>query len=152
MNLRGIKNNMKTIKQHILERLVLSKTGNKTPFQKICENPVYSVEVKHDPYNELYDALLKYVSNVQPVYDLDVLYGDDLPVIEYVKGSFYNVVALYLDSKKKNIEFKLENSQGDIYGYLCLSSQTLCNVLGNWDKECGKAVIEWIINDILESI
>lgn len=143
---------MKSIKQHILERLVLSKTGNKTPFQKICENPVYSIEVKHDPYNELYETLLKYVSNVQPVYDLDVLYGDDLPVIEYVKGSFYNVVALYLDSKKKNIEFKLENSKGEKQSYLCLSSQTLCNVLGNWDKECGKAAIEWIINDILESI
>lgn len=143
---------MKTIKQHILERLILSKTGNKTPFQKICENPVYSVEVKNDPYNELYDALLKYVSAAQLLYDLDKLYGDDLPVIEYVKGSFYAVIALYLDSKKKNIEFKLENGKGERQAYLCLSSQTLCNVLGNGDKECGKAAIEWIINDILGSI
>lgn len=143
---------MKSIKQHILERLVLSKTGNKTLFQKICENPVYSIEVKNDPYNELYETLLKYVSNMQSPYDLNNLYGDDLPVIEYVKGSFYNVIALYLDSKKKNIEFKLENSKGEKQSYLCLSSQTLCNVLGNWDKECGKAAIEWIINDMLESI
>ena len=143
---------MKTIKQHILERLVLSKTGNKTPFQKICENPVYSIEVKHDPYNELYETLHKYVANVQPLYDLDKLYGDDIPVIEYVKGSFYSVIALYIDSKKENIEFKLENSKGERQTYLCLSSQTLCNVLGNWDKECGKAAIEWIINDILGSI
>lgn len=143
---------MKSIKQHILERLVLSKNGNKTPFQKICENPVYSNEVKHDPYNELYETLRKYVANVQPVYDLDVLYGDDLPVIEYVKGSFYNVVALYLDSKKKNIEFKLENSQGDIYRYLCLSGATLSSTLGNGDIKCGKAAIEWIINDMLGSI
>ena len=143
---------MKTIKQHILERLVLSKTGNKTPFQKICENPVYSIEVKNDPYNELYETLLKYVSNMKSPYDLDVLYSDDLPVIEYASRSFYSVVALYLDSKKKNIEFKLENSKGEKQSYLCLSSQTLCNVLGNWDKECGKAAIEWIINDMLESI
>jgi hypothetical protein len=143
---------MRNLKDIIYERLVLSKNGNKTAFQKICENPVYSIEVKNDPYNELYETLLKYVSNMQSPYDLNNLYGDDLPVIEYVKGSFYNVVALYLDSKKKNIEFKLENSNGEKQSYLCLSSQTLCNVLGNWDKECGKAVIEWIINDILESI
>lgn len=143
---------MRNLKDIICERLVLSKTSNKTPFQKICENPVYSIEVKHDPYNELYETLRKYVANVQPVYDLDVLYGDNLPVIEYVKGSFYNVVALYLDSKKKNIKFKLENSHGEKQSYLCLSSQTLCNVLGNGDKECGKAAIEWIINDMLGSI
>ena len=143
---------MKPIKQRILERLILSKTSNMTPFQKICKNPVYSIEVKNDPYNELYEALLKYVSATQPSYDLDKLYGDDIPVIEYVKGSFYNVIALYLDSKKENIEFKLENSKGERQSYRCLSSQTLCNVLGNWDKECGKAAIEWIINDILGSI
>lgn len=143
---------MKTIKQHILERLVLSKTGNKTPFQKICKNPVFSIEVKNDPYNELYETLLKYVSNEQSPYDLDVLYGDDLPVIEFVKGSFYNVVALYLDSKKKNIEFKLENSSGDAQTYLCLTATTLCSTLGNGDNKCGKAAIEWIINDMLGSI
>ena len=143
---------MKSIKQHILERLVLSKNANKTPFQKICENPVYSIEVKNDPYNELYGALLKYVSAAQPLYDLDILYGDDLPVIEYVKGSFYNVVALYLDSKKKNIEFKLENSKGERQSYLCLSGSTLCSTLGNDNIHCGKAAIEWIINDILGSI
>ena len=144
---------MKTIKQHILERLVLSKNGNKTtPFQKICKNPVYSIEVKNDPYNELYEALRKYISNEQPLYNLDVLYGDDLPVIEYVKGSFYAVIALYLDSKKKNIEFKLENSKGETYGYLCLSGSTLCSTLGNGNINCGKAAIEWIINDMLGSI
>ena len=143
---------MKTIKQHILERLILSKNGNKTPFQKICKNPVYSIEVKNDPYNELYEVLLKYVSAAQPSYDLDKIYGDDLPVIEYVKGSFYNVIALYIDPKKENIVFKLENSNRERQAYSCLSSQTLCNVLGNWDKECGKAAIEWIINDILGRI
>ena len=143
---------MKTIKQHIQERLILSKTGNKTPFQKICENPVYSIEVKNDPYNELYEALLKYVSAAQPSYDLDVLYGDDLPVIEYASGSYYNVIALYIDSKKENIEFKLENSKGERRAYLCLSSPTLCSTLGNGNINCGKAAIEWIINDILGSI
>lgn len=143
---------MRNLNDIIYERLVLSKKGNKTPFQKICEKPVFSIEVKNDPYNELYETLLKYVSNMQSPYDLDKLYGDDIPVIEYVKGSFYSVVALYLDSKKKNIEFKLENSKGEKQSYLCLSSQTLCNVLGNWDKECGKAAIEWIINDMLGSI
>lgn len=143
---------MRNLKDIITERLVLSKTSNKTPFQKICENPVYSIEVKNDPYNELYEALLKYISNEQPAYDLDVLYGDDLPVIEYVKGSFYNVVALYLDSKKKNIEFKLENSKGESYKYLCLSGATLCSTLGNDNIHCGKASIEWIINDMLGSI
>ena len=144
---------MKSIKQHILERLVLSKTGNKTtPFQKICENPVYSIEVKNDPYNELYEALLKYVSALQPSYDLDNLYGDDLPVIEFVKGSFYAVIALYIDSKKKNIEFKLENSNGERQAYTCLSGSTLCSTLGNGNINCGKAAIEWIINDMLGSI
>ena len=111
---------MRNLKDIICERLVLSKTGNKTPFQKICEHPVYSIEVKNDPYNELYEALLKYVSAAQPSYDLDKLYGDDLPVIEFVKGSFYGVIALYLDSKKENIVFKLENSNGDRKTYLCL--------------------------------
>ena len=143
---------MKSIKQHILERLILSKTGNKTLFQKICENPVYGIEVKNDPYNELYEALLKYISAAQPSYDLDKLYGDDLPVIEYVKGSFYAVIALYLDSKKKNIEFKLENGNGERQAYSCLSGAMLCSTLGNGDIKCGKAAIEWIINDILGSI
>lgn len=143
---------MKTIKQHILERLILSKTDNKTPFQKICKNPVYNDKVKMLPYNTLVEALNKYISAVQPSYDLDKLYGDDIPVIEFTKGSFYSVIALYLDSKKENIEFKLENSKGERQSYTCLSGQTLCNVLGNWDKECGKAAIEWIINDILGSI
>lgn len=144
---------MKTIKQHILERLILSKNGNKkTPFQQICERPVYSIEVKNDPYNELYEALLKYISATQPSYDLDVLYGDDLPVIAYVTGSYYNVIALYLDSKNKNIVFKLENSNGERKTYLCLSGATLCSTLGNGDIKCGKATIEWIINDILGSI
>jgi hypothetical protein len=152
MNLRGIKNNMKTIKQHILERLVLSKTGNKTQFQKICENPVYSNEVKMVPYRTLVVALNKYLSDAQPSYNLDILYDDDLPVIEYVKGSFYNVVALYLDSTKENIEFKLENSKGESQSYTCLSGSTLCSILGNGDKKCGKAAIDWIINDMLGSI
>ena len=143
---------MKTIKQHILERLVLSKTGNKTPFQKICEKPVYSIEVKNDPYDELFETLRKYVSSAQPSYDLDVLYGDDLPVIEYVKGSFYAVIALYIDSKKENIVFKLENSKGERQSYLCLTGSTLCSALGNGDVNCGKAAIEWIINDMLGSI
>jgi hypothetical protein len=143
---------MKHLKDIILERLVLSKTGNKTPFQKICENPVYSIEVKNLPYNELYDALCKYISSTRPSYDLDILYGDDLPVIEFVKGSFYSVIALYLDSKKKNIEFKLENGKGERQSYLCMHGSTLCSTLGNGDKECGKAAIEWIINDILGSI
>lgn len=145
---------MKTIKQHILERLVLSKNRNETPFQKICENPVYSVEVKNDPYNELYKALLKYVSSTQHSYDLDILYGDDIPVIERVKGSFYSVIALDINihSKNKDIEFKLENSTGGKELYLCFSGSTLCSILGNGNINCGRAAIEWIINDILGSI
>lgn len=136
---------MKSLEQHIRERLVLSKDKRNSIFDNIqpISNP------SGDMADILYDSLDAWIyrDKEDERYDLLRVYGseDELPLfnaVYYVSGLNINKqeYTIMLECKHINIDSNVGISK--------IPLSKIATILGNNDKEKGYGVIDYIIKDI----
>lgn len=137
---------MKSLEQHIHERLVLSKDkSHQSAFDSIkpIENPSGNL------VDYLYDALEAWIIRYQEdnKYDLLRVYGseDNLPLfnaVYYVSGLNINISDYTIVLECKHINTGTYNKVSNI------ALSKIATILGNGDKHKGYGVIDYIIKDI----
>lgn len=137
---------MKTLGQHIQERLVLTKNKRgDSIFDSIqpIKNP------SGDMVDILYDSLEAWITRYQEDTKYDLLrvyeYEDNLPLFNAV----YYVYGLNINTDDYTIvlECKHINTDG-VIKVSKIAISRLATILGNNDKEKGYGVIDYIIKDI----
>lgn len=136
---------MKSLEQHIYERLVLSKNKSSLIFDNIqpISNP------SGDMADILYDSLDAWIykDKEDKRYDLLRVYesADALPLFNAV----YYVSGLNINKQEYTIvlECKHINEDSNV-GISKLPLSRIATILGNDDKEKGFGVIDYIIKDI----
>lgn len=136
---------MKSLEQHIHERLILSKDKSNSIFDNIqpISNP------SGDMVDLLYDSLDAWIYRDKEDKRYDLLrvyeYKDELPLFNAV----YYVSGLNINKQEYTIvlECKHINEDSNV-GISKLPLSRIATILGNNDKEKGYGVIDYIIKDI----
>ena len=136
---------MKSLEQHIHERLILSKNKSNSTFDNIqpISNP------SGDMVDLLYDSLDAWIYRDKEDKRYDLLrvyeYKDELPLFNAV----YYVSGLNINKQEYTIvlECKHINEDSNV-GISKLALSRIATILGNNDKEKGYGVIDYIIKDI----
>lgn len=136
---------MKSLEQHIHERLVLSKDKRNSIFDNIqpISNP------SGDMADILYDSLDAWIyrDKEDERYDLLRVYEseDELPLF----NAAYYVSGLNINKQEYTIMLECKHINiGGTVGVSRIALSKLATILGNNDKEKGYGVIDYIIKDI----
>lgn len=136
---------MKSLEQHIHERLVLSKDKRSSIFDNIqpISNP------SGDMADILYDSLDAWIyrDKEDERYDLLRVYESEgeLPLFNAV----YCVSGLNINKQEYTIMLECKHINiGGIVGVSKIPLSKIANILGNNDKDKGYGVIDYIIKDI----
>lgn len=136
---------MKSLEQHIHERLVLSKDKRSSIFDNIqpISNP------SGDMTDILYDSLDAWIyrDKEDERYDLLRVYEskDELPLF----NAAYYVSGLNINKQEYTIMLECKHINiGGTVGVSKLPLSRIATILGNNDKEKGYGVIDYIIKDI----
>ena len=136
---------MKSLEQHIYERLVLSKDKRSSIFDNIqpISNP------SGDMADILYDSLDAWIyrDKEDERYDLLRVYEseDELPLF----NAAYYVSGLNINKQEYTIMLECKHINiGCTVGVSKLQLSRIATILGNNDKDKGYGVIDYIIKDI----
>lgn len=133
---------MKSLEQHINERLVLSKNKSSSIFDNIkpISNP------SGDMIDILYDSLDAWIyrDKEDERYDLLRVYEseDELPLYK----NLFMVASLSIDKTTYRIQYDIFHNGKIVERFTSLSE--LAKILGKGDMQKGYGVIDYIIKDI----
>lgn len=136
---------MKSLEQHIHERLILSKDKSNSIFDNIqpISNP------SGDMVDLLYDSLDAWIYRDKEDKRYDLLrvyeYKDELPLFNAV----YYVSALNINISDYTIVLECKHINTGTYNKVSnIALSKIATILGNGDKHKGYGVIQYIIEDI----
>ena len=136
---------MKSLEQHIHERLVLSKDKRNSIFDNIqpISNP------SGDMIDNLYDSLDAWIYRAKEDERYNLLrvyeYKDELPLFNAV----YYVSGLNINKQEYTIILECKHINEDSNVNISkIPLSRIATILGNNDKEKGYGVIDYIIKDI----
>lgn len=146
---------MKNLKQHIQEKLQITRNSVKTVFDSIQPISITDKNTISKTFDYLWGALgdQQYIYGNGLKYSLDRIYGKNLPEFKTdlfgYKDKKYKVTELFIDSDYSNrINANLEGiNTGNKKQWIFIYLSDLAEVLGKGNKEKGYGVIDYIINE-----